>query len=57
MVAVDSDSIDEENEGKLIAISGKLDYDQVNLILFRTVEMYEWVKASETKDDQAIIFI
>lgn len=63
VIDVSSTSIDTANEGKLIATSGKLDYNESVLtddafkvsattpVLVRTVEVYQWVEESETKDD------
>lgn len=63
IIDVSSASIDDANEGKLIATSGKLDYNESVLtddafkvsattpVLVRTVEVYQWVEESETNDD------
>ncbi len=60
---VSSSEVNKENEGKLVATSGKLKYGDTYLvdstfgisvqapIFKRTVEMYEWIETSETKDE------
>ena len=63
VVDVSSESVKDEFDGKLIATSGKLDYNNDTItdslfgvnaqtpVLVRTVEVYQWVESSETKDD------
>ena len=63
VVDVSSESVKDEFNGKLIATSGKLDYNNDTItdslfginaqtpVLVRTVEVYQWVESSETKDD------
>ena len=63
VVDVSSASVKDEFDGKLIATSGKLDYNNDTItdslfgvnaqtpVLVRTVEVYQWVESSETKDD------
>ena len=63
VIDVSSSKIDEANEGKLIATSGKLNYNDSVMtdstfnisaktpVLSRTVEMYQWVEESKTEDD------
>ncbi len=64
VVDVTSSKVDDKYEGKLIATNGKLDYNESVLtddtfhvsaktpVLVRTVEVYQWVEDSETKDDK-----
>ena len=64
VIDVDSSSVDDKYEGKLIATNGKLDYNNATItdsefgvsaqtpVLVRTVEVYQWVESSETKDDK-----
>ncbi len=64
VVDVSSSSVDDKYEGKLIATTGKLDYNNATMtdstfnvstqtpVLVRTVEVYQWVEDSETKDDK-----
>ena len=64
MIQVKSDSIDEKNEGKLIATNGDLDLSNAeelidetfgvhvkSPIMKRTVEMYQWDETCETDND------
>lgn len=63
VIDVSSASVKNEFEGKLIATNGKLDYNNDTItdslfgvnaqtpVLVRTVEVYQWVESSETKDD------
>lgn len=63
VIDVSSKEIKDSNEGKLIATSGKLDYNESVMsdstfnisaktpVLERIVEMYEWVEESKTEDD------
>ena len=63
VVDVSSASVKDEFDGNLIATSGKLDYNNDTItdslfgvnaqtpVLVRTVEVYQWVESSETKDD------
>ena len=60
---VSSESVDSQYEGKLVAIKGKLTYNDAVLkddafnvsvkapAFSRNVEVYQWVEDSETKDD------
>ena len=64
VVDVSSSEVDDKYDGKLIATSGKLNYGDATItdsifgigaqtpVLERTVEVYQWVEDSETKDDQ-----
>ena len=64
VVDVVSSEVDDSNEGKLIATTGKLNYGESTItdslfnisaqtpVLERTVEIYQWVEESETKDDK-----
>ena len=64
IVQLDSTTVDSANEGKLVALSGKLDYGDQYLVdntfgisvktpvLEREVEVYEWIEESETKDEE-----
>ena len=64
VVDVSSSEVDDKYEGKLIATSGKLNYNNDTItdgsfkvsaqtpVLVRTVEVYQWVEDSETKDDK-----
>ena len=64
VIDVSSSKVDDKNEGKLIATNGKLDYNNATItdsefnvsaqtpVLVRTVEVYQWVEESETKDDK-----
>ena len=64
VIDVDSSKVDNSNEGKLIATSGKLNYGESTItdsefnisektpVLVRTVEVYQWVEESEKKDDK-----
>lgn len=61
---VSSSKIDDKYDGKLIATNGKLTYNESVItddafkvsattpVLVRTVEVYQWVEDSETKDDK-----
>ena len=61
---ISSEEVNSDYEGKLIATYGKLNYGDSYLvdstfgisvktpILKRTVEMYEWIETSETKDEE-----
>ena len=63
VVDVSSTEVKSENEGKLIATNGKLDYNDATVtdtefsisfktpVFCREVEIYQWVEESETKDD------
>ena len=64
VVDVSSSEVDDKYDGKLIATSGKLNYGDTTItdslfgigaqtpVLERTVEVYQWVEDSETKDDK-----
>lgn len=64
VVDVSSTEVNDKYDGKLIATSGKLNYGDATItdsifgisaqtpVLERTVEVYQWVEASETKDDK-----
>jgi len=64
VVDVSSTEVNDKNDGKLIATSGKLNYGDATItdsifgisaqtpVLERTVEVYQWVEDSETKDDK-----
>lgn len=63
-VDVVSETVDKDSEGKLIATSGKLDYNNETLtdtkfnisistpLLERKVEVYQWEEETEERDDQ-----
>ena len=64
VVDVSSSKVDDKYDGKLIATNGKLEYGESVIVddafkvsaktpvLVRTVEVYQWVESSETKDDK-----
>ena len=64
VVDVSSTEVNDKYDGKLIATSGKLNYGDATItdsifgisaqtpVLERTVEVYQWVEDSETKDDK-----
>lgn len=63
VIDVSSTEVDSAYEGKLIATSGKLTYNEATItdslfgisaqtpVLERTVEVYQWIEESETKGD------
>lgn len=64
VVDVSSSEVDSKNEGKLVATTGKLDYNNSTItdtdfnisfktpVINREVEIYQWIETSETKDDE-----
>ena len=64
IIDISSSKIDAKNDGKLVALSGKLEYGEIPLVdttfnvtakapkLERVVEMYEWVETATEKDDK-----
>ena len=64
VIDISSSEVNSDNEGKLVATSGKLDYNNATLtdtdfnisfntpVLDRDVEIYQWVETSETNDDE-----
>ena len=64
VIEVSSSKVDYEYDGKLISTNGKFTYNESVItddafkvsaqtpVLVRTVEVYQWVESSETKDDK-----
>ena len=64
VIEVSSSKVDDEYDGKLISTNGKFTYNESVItddafkvsaqtpVLVRTVEVYQWVESSETKDDK-----
>ena len=64
VVDISSEKVESKDEGRLVAIHGKLDYNEAVLkdeifnvnvkapAFERNVEVYQWVEDSETKDDE-----
>lgn len=64
VIDISSSKVDDKYDGKLIATNGKLTYNESVItddafkvsattpVLVRTVEYYQWVEDSETKDDK-----